>query len=189
MAGVTFIDNAIDKSIATTGIFQDIDISSETGGDTAIGAIFTIQNTAGSGYDYALRKNGSSDNIYSEVRAGSSTVALIGLDLNEVSEMKIWAASVDLYLTAYITGGAVFFTNAIDVSTATDEFVFGVIVLESSANRDLFPGAGQIERWNLFLAPSTNGGGSTEEGAASVAMSWSWIGAYKWPIGGVSIKP
>jgi predicted nucleic acid-binding protein len=35
------------------------------------------------------------------------------------SEVKIANASVDLYLTGYVTSGAVFFTNAVDKSTAT----------------------------------------------------------------------
>jgi len=75
------------------------------------------------------------------------------------------------------------------VTSATNDLVFAAIVVESSSNLDLVPGAGQTERWDLFQAVKNNGGGSTENGAASVVMSWSWSGADKWAIGGVSIKP
>ncbi len=43
--------------------------------------------------------------------------------------------------------------------------------------------------WDLFQSPKNYSGGSTEEGAVSAAMSWSWIGADKLVIGGVSIIP
>jgi hypothetical protein len=81
-------------------------------------------------------------------------------------------------------------TNAsTTVSSAAGELVFDTMVLESSSNRDLVPEASQTERWDVFESPATNGGGSTEPGAASVQMSWSWSGADKWAIGAVPIKP
>ena len=75
------------------------------------------------------------------------------------------------------------------VTSAANELVFAAIVVESSTNLDLVPGAGQTERWDLFQAVKNNGGGSTKAGAASVVMSWTWSSADKWAIGGVSIKP
>ena len=64
MEGVTFFTNAVDKSLGTTDSWQDIDISADTGTDTAIGAIFTIHDSSGDGDRFALRKKGSSDNRY-----------------------------------------------------------------------------------------------------------------------------
>ncbi|MGH7408186.1 MAG: DUF2341 domain-containing protein [Candidatus Methylomirabilales bacterium] len=82
---------------------------------------------------------------------------------------------------------------SVAVASAAGELVFDTMVLESSSNRDLIPGAGQTERWDLFQAglageTSSNGGGSTAAGAASVTMSWSFP-VDKSAIGGVSIKP
>jgi hypothetical protein len=77
---------------------------------------------------------------------------------------------------------------SVTVASAANELVFDTVVLEKTADADLVPGAGQTERWDLFQSPGANGGGSTEAGAASVAMSWSFP-ADKWAIGGVSIKP
>jgi hypothetical protein len=119
MSGVTFFTNAIDKSLATTGTYQDVDISGDTGADTAIGALFTVNEVSGSGNLYALRKKGSTDDFYFEARGNTATTQLVGVDASEMAQMKIGTASNDLYLTGYVTSGAVFFTNAVDESTAT----------------------------------------------------------------------
>ena len=78
---------------------------------------------------------------------------------------------------------------SVTVTSAANELVFDTLVVESSTNLSLAPGGGQTERWDLFQAVKNNGGGSTEAGAASVVMSWTWSGGDKWAIGGVSIKP
>ena len=78
---------------------------------------------------------------------------------------------------------------SVTVTSAANELVFDTLVVESSTNLNLVPGGGQTEQWDLFQAVKNNGGGSTEAGAASVVMAWSWSGADKWAIGGVSIKP
>jgi len=75
-----------------------------------------------------------------------------------------------------------------NVTSATDELVFGVLALDHNADIDLVPGAGQTEHWDLWRDKAT-GGGTTEAGAASVATSWSLPLQRKWAVGGVSIKP
>jgi photosystem II stability/assembly factor-like uncharacterized protein len=119
MSGATFFTNAVDKSIATTGAWTDVDISSDTGAETAIGAIFMVRNTLAGDVLGGVRKNGSTDDFYNEVDNGDAHVALVGLDGSEVAEMKIATTDLDLYLMGYVTSGAVFFTNAVDKSTAT----------------------------------------------------------------------
>jgi hypothetical protein len=74
------------------------------------------------------------------------------------------------------------------VSSATGELVFGVISVDDSTNYNLSVGAGQTEEWDLY-GFEVSGGGSTEAGAASVDMSWTWSGSDNWAVGGVSIKP
>ncbi len=119
MDGVTFRTNAANKSLSTAGSYQDIDISLDTGADTAIGAIFIVKNTVGTSHNYALRKNGSTDNRYLNVIANTTLGAMIGVDGSEICEMEIANTAVDAYLVGYVTAGAVFFTNAINKSTAT----------------------------------------------------------------------
>ena len=80
-------------------------------------------------------------------------------------------------------------TGSATIVSDVGQLVFAAIVVDAT-DQDLVPGAGQTERWDLFPAgAAANGGGSTEAGAASVAMSWSWSSSARWAIGGVSIRP
>jgi len=119
MLGVTFLDNRVSKSLGSTGSWQDIDISGNTGSATAIGAIFIVHNSDGSSQTYGLRKKGSSDDRVEILRADTPTVGIIGVDKDEVAQMEIGNTAVDLYLVGYVTSGAVFFTNAINKSTGS----------------------------------------------------------------------
>ncbi len=120
MGGAVFFDNRIDKSPLTTGAWVDVDVSADTGLTTAIGAIFTVHNSSGNGWQFSLRKNGSTDNRVTDIRADTMALGLIGLDPAEIAEMNVTDATVDLYLVGYVTHGARFFTNALDKSTATE---------------------------------------------------------------------
>ncbi|OGO67960.1 MAG: hypothetical protein A2Z37_01800 [Chloroflexi bacterium RBG_19FT_COMBO_62_14] len=141
MAGVTFYTNAIDKSLTTTATYQPVNISADTGGDTAIGAIFTINETGVGAAAYALRKNGSINDFYTQIRGSEATVQLVGVDAGEVAQMKIANLSLDLYLTGYVTSGAVFFTNAVDKSTATLGSYVGVDITADLQGADDANGA------------------------------------------------
>ena len=142
-SGVTFFMNAIDKSLGTTGSYQPIDISADTGADTAIGAIFSINNRASTGAAsaYALRSAGSGLDIYNETRAESFHTQVVGVDGSEVAEAKIVDTQIDLYLTGYITSGAVFFTTPLDKSTADTVFV----------DIDITPDIGTDDATGVFL--------------------------------------
>jgi len=78
--------------------------------------------------------------------------------------------------------------GTVAVSSAADELVFGVVTV-NALDQNLVPGAGQTEQWDLFTGVESNGGASTEAGAASVDMSWTWTDSTGWAIGGISIKP
>jgi hypothetical protein len=119
MEGVTFFVNAVDKSISAAGSWTDVDISADTGADTAIGAVFVVMDTTRDDYQVGLRMKGSSDELYCEKDKGDADTALIGLDANEVAQMKIENTAIDLYLVGYVTSGAVFFTNAVNKATST----------------------------------------------------------------------
>ncbi len=115
-----FFTNAVDKSLSVTSTWTDIDISADTGTDTAVGAIFEVIH-ASNGYRwYDLRKNGSTDNFSS----GSNDVkshngAIVGVDANEICEGIIENTDVDFYLVGYMTKDVSFNTNATDMSLST----------------------------------------------------------------------
>ena len=117
-------------------------------------------------------------------------VTLSGIpDAATVGAMTFTGVNQATPLGTFASGTGDATSGSVDVTSAANELVFATMVLESSTDRDLVEGAGQTEWWDLFQTPATNGGGSTEAGAATVAMSWSWSGADKWVIGGISIKP
>ena len=74
----------------------------------------------------------------------------------------------------------------VDVTSASSEVVVDVVGARNAAT--LTVGAGQTQRWNLG-AGVIDGGGSSEPGAATVAMSWTLMGTFEWAIAGVSLKP
>ena len=78
-------------------------------------------------------------------------------------------------------------SGLVKISSATDELVYGVIAIDDATDYDVSVGAGQTEDWDLHNS-DVNGGGSTEAGAATVGMTWSWSGSDDWAAGGVSIK-
>lgn len=118
----TMFTNSVDKSTGTTGSYVDVDISADTGGNTAIAAICTILNTADSFASRVvyLRKNGSTDD-----RGGLSTTVgvlsrnyVIGVDGSELFEQKIADTDQDLYLIGYLTSEITMNTNGTNVSLA-----------------------------------------------------------------------
>ena len=111
--GVKFFTNRIAKSIAVTAVWTDVDISADTGAETAIGAIFTAVNVNPSNAQFGLRRKGSIDDHYSDLRGEQATLGLVGVDASENAQQKIESTDVDLYLIGYVTHGAVFFTNAV----------------------------------------------------------------------------
>ena len=76
----------------------------------------------------------------------------------------------------------------VNVSSAAGELIFDTLVLEHDGDLSITPGSGQTERWDLDVG-KINAGGSTKPGAASVTMSWSFVGDKKWALGAVPVKP
>ncbi len=86
-SGATFFTNSVEKTVTASGVitpvFYDIDISGDTGEDTAIAAIFELD-----GYTtWCLRKNGSTDNrVGAGGQAGDQFACIIGVDGSEICE-------------------------------------------------------------------------------------------------------
>jgi hypothetical protein len=109
-SGVTFLTNGIDKSLSSTASWTDIDCSDNA--PNAIGLIFEQLDSLY--YAFGLRKNGSTDTIIKYEFYHSFHI--IGCDVSQICEGYIQNTSVDFYLVGYITDGAVFNTNATDIS-------------------------------------------------------------------------
>lgn len=75
----------------------------------------------------------------------------------------------------------------VNVTSSVNEAVVDVAVMNDGVAVTV--GGGQTQRWNALTAGSTiRNVGSTELGAASVTMSWTFSGTHEWAISGVSVK-
>jgi hypothetical protein len=111
-----FFDNGIDKTPAGAGAYADIDISANTGADTAIAAIFEVSSA--SNYTWGLRCNGSTDDRsgYGGNRFSRNKGFIIGVDGAEICEGYVSNTGQNFYLIGYILSDAVFNINAPDIS-------------------------------------------------------------------------
>ncbi len=111
-----FFTNAIDKSVGATGAWTDINISGDTGADTAIAAHFDI--IAGDwSYAIGLRKNGSTDNRHE--RYNRHIGATIGVDASEICEAYVNNTAQTIHLVGYSKSGFSMDTNGTNVSPAS----------------------------------------------------------------------
>ena len=83
-------------------------------------------------------------------------------------------------------------TASVTVTSVPGELVVGVLAKRNS-NEGATVGAGQTEYWNRVTSNATAtsnewGAGSTEQGAASVIISWTFSTARPWAIGAVPLK-
>lgn len=110
----TFFTNGIDVE-PSTGSWLDVDISGDTGDDTAIAAIIEAAQTV-SGLQCGFRKNGSTDDRHSADTLRYPASFIVGVDESEVYETYISGAQAILFLSGYLTSGATLNTNATDLS-------------------------------------------------------------------------
>lgn len=149
-----FFTNAVDKSTGTTSSWVDMDISGDTGGNTAIGAY--IEMSSAGTRNTSLRKNGSTDDRRN-VATGQHDWMYCGVDGSEILEQWISVNDADNYLVGYQITGATFHTNATDRSTATTGAYEDVAALPSGAVGgiyEIYNTSGAAGRYNL----RTNGG-------------------------------
>jgi len=120
-SGVVFCDNAIDKTLGSATLWNDIDISSDSGEDTAIGVILEVTQSSTS-RTWGVRKKGSSDNR-ERAYARMHRWAIVGVDENEVYQGRVSGTTNIFHVLGYVTSGAVFFTDAMDVTPASGSWV------------------------------------------------------------------
>ncbi|MEW6606073.1 MAG: hypothetical protein AB1414_01295 [bacterium] len=128
----SFFTNAVDKSLSSSGTWLDIDISADTGIDTAIGAIFEVTGAVSA--NWGIRKNGSSDSRIKDV--DSHGAAIIGVDSSEICEGYVSTTTAGYFLVGYVTEGSTFYTNAVDMSLSEST------IWEESFTGETFPPSG-----------------------------------------------
>lgn len=143
-----FFTNGVDKSQNTTGSWVDTDISSNTGGDTAIAAFFEYSTSAN--LIGMLRPNGSTDSRLT-YNTGVHNFLVTGVDGSEICEQYINNSAVDFILNGYLTGGGTFHTNATNRSTATTGSYVDITALPAGAT------AGVYDCWNQSSVPTRYG--------------------------------
>lgn len=116
-----FFTNATDKSLSSTSTWTDIDISSDTGTDTALAAIWEVRNGGASNGNYGFRKNGSTDTLTRAIMSASNAhcAAIIGVDESEICEGYAGNTNIDFFLVGYIIANVTMNTNATNLSLST----------------------------------------------------------------------
>lgn len=126
-----FFTNAPEVSPSGTTGWQDVDISSHTGSDTAIG-IFAEQITIGGEYRYwGYRKKGSTDDRKNSCRRHSGGVC--GVDGSEIFQIFRDNSSAKTYLLGYVKANMVFDTNAPEITPAASGVISDLDTLPSGA--------------------------------------------------------
>ncbi len=166
-----FFTNSVDKSLAVASVWTDIDISTDTGTDTALAAILTVEGS-GSYRWYGLRKNGSTDD-YQGPAADVFEInsAIIGVDANEIFEGIIENTDVDFHLVGYIVSDVTMNTNATDLSLSTTDAWLDLNTLPSGATGAF------IEVWNGAYGWGLRKNGSTENIYRLNRHAWGFIEA------------
>jgi hypothetical protein len=95
-----FLDTYVEKTIASASAWTDINISTDTGANTAIAAILQIYDAA-SRTQVGVRKNGSSTgaNLYGQIYAAGGHCRIVAVDGSEILEG--WTNSATSTTTKY----------------------------------------------------------------------------------------
>jgi len=134
---------------------------------------------------YLVAPATGTNNVVVTLSAGATARFVVGAvsftNVNQTSPLGTFQSANNNTATASVT-----------VTSVPGELVVGVLAKRNS-NEGATVGAGQTEYWNRVTsnATATNnewGAGSTEQGAASVIISWTFSTARPWAIGAVPLK-
>jgi len=95
--------NGLDKSLGTTGSYQDIDLVADAPAD-AMAVLIEVNSGVSSTLDNFCRAKGSSDDYYKNVYLVQH--AIVKLDTNKVLQGKIEHLNVNYYVQGYFQGTA-----------------------------------------------------------------------------------
>lgn len=116
---VQFLDTPIDILPIVPDVWKDIDISVSCPG--AIGVILNVGRMFGGTAFFACRMKGSTDDRY---KSTWQTWPVVGVDANGIFQIKMRDLNPVLssaYVIGYITQGATFATNGIDISPTIND--------------------------------------------------------------------
>jgi hypothetical protein len=156
----------VDVSTATTGSYQDVDITAHvTGGDTAIAAIVFVED-GGSDPVIGLRANGSSFDDPKEHYFGGHSI-IVPVDAGEVFEQKTSNAGETVYLQGYIKGDAwTFLDPPTEIGPAGAGSYADLAALPAGATAGYyFAASGYEQAWHV-----RKNGTSTDH----YKLSWGW---------------
>lgn len=110
----TFFTNSVSKTIASTTSWLDIDISSDTGGDTATAGIFQVISDSA---DIGMRNNASTDASFGDSPNTNGDIQgfIIGVDGSEICEGYKEVSAGVFWLQGYLTSGVTMRVNGTDV--------------------------------------------------------------------------
>lgn len=145
-----------------TGSYADANIATATGGDTAIGAIFQIDNQRAAAVRFGWRVNGGSDDLYSypgDEGASGCGMVIVQVDGSEICEWKQDSAfgGASAILIGYIVSGWTFDSPAVDKSTGTTGSWESVAVTTGAV-------AAYVEMHHTGGTHNVSGGMSTDDG-------------------------
>jgi len=115
----TFKTNAVLHTIgAATGAWTDVDISGDTGAETALFAFLLCWQNSGA-MDWGLRRNGSTDNRYASMYDGYLYGAMVAVDGSEIFEAYQTVAGLKLYLVGWLWDNVSAWANMKAYATGT----------------------------------------------------------------------
>ena len=127
-----FLTNSVDSGITSDFTWTDVNISATTGADTATAAIGYFNQTGTSGGLWGVRKNGSTDTMGENAKAGGGFI--IGCDGSEIFEgYTADDTTRKIKIVGYMTAGVTADTNATDVSLGSTGSYIDLAALPSGA--------------------------------------------------------
>lgn len=158
----TFNTDWDSHTVSSTGTWEDWDISTLTGGDTATFALVYIVNESASSYDGTIRENGSTDNRKPRISNWNPCGIGIGVDGSEILECYAdHATNIVFYLVGWMTKNVTTWANAKDYGTGTAGSYQEVDVSSDvpDGNNGAFFWQGSIYSTSYQCNIKTNGGG------------------------------
>ena len=114
--GVTMLTNGVAIGPPGLGAWGDIDLSAQLPAG-ALGAIVEVYAFGALPTAWGLRQKGSADNrISNTLNRKNQFTAIIGCDANRIIEGYRDNVNTEFYLVGYITDGATFYLNAVDMT-------------------------------------------------------------------------
>lgn len=165
-----FFTNAVDKTPGVTGSWQNVDISGDSGTDTAIGALLSFAMT--SSIATGARMNGSTDARTQIMQGGG---AIIGVDSSEICQVNI-STGTTIYLQGYVKANAVFHTNATDVSLSSTGSYINLPALGAGAIGGIYEIVSTAAAQHFWLREKGSTDDFSTSSAPNTRHSWFAVG-------------